>query len=103
MSRPAERRLTWGEYRAIFVEPKRIKQGVEFWKEHADTLARAEQTYGVPAEIIVAIIGVETRYGRIMGSYRVLDALATLGFDYPRRSEFFLGQLEQYLLMTPPF
>ncbi|WP_027855638.1 lytic murein transglycosylase B [Marinobacterium litorale] len=100
MSRPAERRLTWGEYRAIFVEPKRIKQGVAFWQEHADTLARAEQEYGVPAEIIVAIIGVETRYGRIMGSYRVLDALATLGFDYPRRSQFFLGQLEHYLLMT---
>lgn len=100
MSRPAERRLTWGEYRKIFVEPKRIEQGLAFWKEHAETLARAEAEYGVPAEIIVAIIGVETRYGRIMGSYRVLDALATLGFDYPKRSEFFLGQLEHYLLMT---
>ncbi|KEA64564.1 Membrane-bound lytic murein transglycosylase B precursor [Marinobacterium lacunae] len=100
MSRPAEKRLTWGEYRKIFVEPKRISQGLEFWKEHADTLARAEAQYGVPAEIIVSIIGVETRYGRIMGNYRVLDALATLGFDYPKRGEFFLGQLEQYLLMT---
>ncbi|MBR9882778.1 MAG: lytic murein transglycosylase B [Oceanospirillales bacterium] len=100
MSRPAEKRLTWGEYRKIFVEPKRISQGLAFWKEHADTLARAEAQYGVPAEIIVSIIGVETRYGRIMGNYRVLDALATLGFDYPKRGEFFRGQLEQYLLMT---
>jgi len=100
MSRPAEKRLNWGEYRKIFVEPKRIAQGVAFWQEHADTLARAEAEYGVPAEIIVAIIGVETRYGRIMGSYRVLDALATLGFDYPKRGEFFRGQLEHYLLMT---
>lgn len=100
ISRPAEKRLTWGEYRKIFVEPRRIAQGVEFWNTHADTLARAEAEYGVPAEIIVAIIGVETRYGRIMGNYRVLDALATLGFDYPRRGEFFRGQLEHYLLMT---
>lgn len=100
ISRPAEKRLTWGEYRKIFIEPRRISQGVAFWNEHADTLKRAEAEYGVPAEIIVAIIGVETRYGRIMGNYRVLDALATLGFDYPRRGEFFRGQLEHYLLMT---
>ncbi|TCK05910.1 lytic murein transglycosylase B [Marinobacterium mangrovicola] len=100
MSRPAEKRLTWGEYRNIFIQPKRIERGVKFWQEHADTLARAEAEYGVPAEVIVAIIGVETHYGRIMGNYRVLDALATLGFDYPRRSEFFLGQLEDYLRMT---
>lgn len=100
ISRPAERRLTWGEYRKIFVEPKRIRQGVAFWNEHADTLARAEETYGVPAEIIVSIIGVETRYGRIMGNYRVLDALATLGFDYPKRADFFRGQLIEFLRMT---
>lgn len=100
IARPAEKRLTWGEYRRIFIEPRRISRGVAFWDEHAETLARAQAQYGVPAEIIVAIIGVETRYGRIMGNYRVLDALATLGFDYPRRSEFFLGELEQYLLMT---
>lgn len=100
ISRPAERRLTWGEYRKIFIEPKRISQGVEFWNEQAVTLARAEETYGVPAEIIVAIIGVETRYGRIMGRYRVLDALATLGFDYPKRADFFRGQLIDFLRMT---
>jgi membrane-bound lytic murein transglycosylase B len=100
ISRPAERRLTWGEYRKIFVEPNRITQGVSFWQEHADTLKRAEETYGVPAEIIVAIIGVETRYGRIMGRYRVLDALTTLGFDYPRRADFFRGQLIEFMQMT---
>lgn len=100
ISRPAERRLTWGEYRKIFVEPNRITQGVSFWQEHEDTLKRAEETYGVPAEIIVAIIGVETRYGRIMGRYRVLDALATLGFDYPRRADFFRGQLIEFMQMV---
>ena len=96
ISRPAEKRLDWGEYRAIFIEPKRIAQGVEFWQEHRETLERAEKTYGVPAEVILAIMGVETRFGRIMGSFRVLDALATLGFDYPRRAEFFRGQLADY-------
>ncbi|MET4001012.1 lytic murein transglycosylase B [Marinobacterium sp. MBR-109] len=100
ISRPAERRLTWGEYRKIFVEPNRITQGVSFWQEHEDTLKRAEETYGVPAEIIVAIIGVETRYGRIMGRYRVLDALATLGFDYPKRADFFRGQLIEFMQMV---
>lgn len=100
ISRPAERRLTWGEYRKIFVEPQRITQGVSFWQAHEETLKRAEDTYGVPAEIIVAIIGVETRYGRIMGRYRVLDALATLGFDYPKRADFFRGQLIEFMQMA---
>lgn len=100
ISRPAERRLTWGEYRKIFVEPRRIEQGVAFWNKHEAALKRAEATYGVPAEIIVSIIGVETRYGRIMGRYRVLDALATLGFDYPKRADFFRGQLVQFLQMA---
>lgn len=100
ISRPAERRLTWGQYRKIFVEPRRIKQGVAFWNKHEATLKRAEATYGVPAGIIVSIIGVETRYGRIMGRYRVLDALATLGFDYPKRADFFRGQLVQFMQMT---
>lgn len=100
MSRPAEKRLTWGQYRKIFIQPSRIQQGVAFWRAHADTLKRAEERYGVPPEIVVAIIGVETRYGRNMGHYRVLDSLATLGFDYPKRGSFFRNQLEQYLLMT---
>ncbi len=100
ISRPVERRLTWGEYRKIFIQPKRINRGVAFWQEHAAALKKAEETYGVPAEYIVAIIGVETHYGRIMGKYRVLDSLATLGFDYPRRANFFRGQLKEYLRMT---
>ena len=100
ISRPAEKRLDWGEYRAIFIEPKRIAQGVEFWNQHRTTLERAEQTYGVPPEIILAIMGVETRFGRITGNFRVLDALATLGFDYPRRAEFFRGQLADYFRLV---
>lgn len=100
MSRPAESVMTWGRYRKIFIQESRINLGAKFWKEHRETLERAEKTYGVPAWMIVGIIGVETRYGSNMGSYRVVDALATLGFDYPRRSEFFLGQLEQYLMMV---
>lgn len=100
ISRPAEKRLNWGEYRNIFLKSQRINQGVSFWNQYADELQRAEQTYGVPAEIIVAIIGVETRYGRNMGSYRVVDALSTLGFDYPKRGKFFRGQLKQYFYLV---
>lgn len=100
ISRPAERRLTWGEYRNIFIQPLRVERGVTFWRENAEALLRAEQTYGVPAEYIVAIIGVETHYGRITGKYRVVDALATLGFDYPKRAPFFRGQLKELLYMV---
>ncbi len=99
MSRPAEAK-PWYQYRPIFLTEKRIEGGVAFWDEHADTLAKAELEYGVPAEIIVAIIGVETRYGRYTGRHRVIDALTTLAFDYPPRSKFFTSELEQYLLMT---
>ena len=100
MNRPAEKTKAWFEYRQIFLNDKRIDGGVAFYREHADTLARAEEATGVPAEIIVAIIGVETYYGRIAGSYRVIDALTTLAFDYPRRSEFFTKELKHYLLLT---
>ena len=100
ISRPAERRLQWHEYRKILVDQPRVKLGLKFWQENAETLARAELVYGVDAAIIVAIIGVETRYGRIMGSYRVVDALATLGFDYPPRAKFFLSELTQFLLLA---
>jgi len=100
ISRPAEKTLDWQSYRKIFIRPERIAQGQEFMAAHADALARAEQDYGVPPEIVTAIIGVETWYGRYMGKYRVLDALATLAFDYPPRSRFFRSELEQYLLMT---
>ena len=99
ITRPAERK-PWISYRNIFVTPTRIEDGVKFVQENAATLARANEEFGVPVEIIVAIIGVETNYGRNMGSYRVLDALATLGFDYPPRAKFFRGQLEEFLILT---
>ena len=100
ISRPAERVRPWHEYRGIFLTPERIAAGVAFWEQHADTLTRAEAQYGVPASVIVGIIGVETYYGRITGTYPVRDALATLAFDYPPRSRFFAGELEAFLLLT---
>ncbi len=99
MSRPAEA-LPWHRYRQIFLQPDRVQGGVQFWRENSAALVRASNAYGVPAEILVAIIGVETRYGRNAGGYRVLDALATLAFDYPKRAPFFRGELEQFLLLT---
>lgn len=100
ISRPAERVKPWKEYRPIFITDARIAQGVEFWNRHAEALARAEREYGVPAQVIVAIIGVETFFGRNTGSWRVLDALATLGFDYPPRADFFRKELREFLLLT---
>ncbi|MFV8818526.1 lytic murein transglycosylase B [Haliea sp. E17] len=100
ISRPAEKAKPWYEYRQIFLTPKRINDGIAFYREHRETLLRAEAETGVPASIIVSIIGVETLYGRIMGSYRVLDALTTLAFDYPRRADFFTGELRNYLILT---
>ncbi len=99
ITRPAEAK-PWHEYRPIFLTESRIRQGVEFWRENADILKRAEQEYGIPSSIIVAIIGVETRYGRHAGRYRVMDSLATLGFDYPPRAKFFRRQLEEFLIMS---
>lgn len=99
MAAPATTR-PWHEFRDRFVDAARISDGVSFWAQHAPVLDRASRVYGVPPEIIVAIIGIETRYGRDTGSFRVLDALATLAFDYPRRAEYFLGELEQYLLLA---
>jgi membrane-bound lytic murein transglycosylase B len=90
----------WGEYRAAFVNAKRVKLGVAFWNKYHKTLRRASQQYGVPEEIIVAIIGVETVYGENAGSFRTIDALTTLAFDYPRRAEFFRSELENYLLLA---
>lgn len=90
----------WHRYRPIYVNPERIAGGVRFWDRHADLLARAEREYGVPAELIVATIGVETVYGSFTGTHRVLDALTTLAFDFPRRAEFFRGELEQFLLLA---
>ncbi len=100
IARPAERTLKWHEYRRIFLKAPRIRQGLEFWDRNEATLARAQERYGVPPEYVVAILGVETRYGRITGSYRVLDALMTLGFDYPPRSKFFRRELTEFLLLA---
>jgi membrane-bound lytic murein transglycosylase B len=89
---------SWQLYRARFVSEARIAEGTEFARRHAAALERAAREHGVPEEIIVAIIGVETVYGRHMGVWRVIDALATLAFDYPPRAEFFRSELEQFLL-----
>lgn len=95
---PRER--SWRAYRARFVNETRIGEGVEFWRRHEAALARAAEAHGVPEEFIVAIIGVETLYGRNAGGYRVIDALATLAFHYPPRAGYFRSELEQYLLFT---
>lgn len=99
ISRPAEAK-PWYQYRPIFLQRARIEGGAEFWERNAEALQRAEQVYGVPPQIVTAIIGVETRYGTHQGKYRIIDALTTLAFDYPPRAKFFRGELEQYLLLT---
>ncbi|SQM66027.1 murein hydrolase B [Escherichia coli] len=90
----------WLRYRKKFITPDNVQNGVVFWNQYEDALNRAWQVYGVPPEIIVGIIGVETRWGRVMGKTRILDALATLSFNYPRRAEYFSGELEAFLLMA---
>ena len=90
----------WLRYRKKFITPDNVQNGVVFWNQYEDALNRAWQVYGVPPEIIVGIIGVETRWGRVMGKTRILDALATLSFNYPRRAEYFSGELETFLLMA---
>jgi membrane-bound lytic murein transglycosylase B len=100
MQRPLLEPPKWYEYAPPFLSPERVEGGIAWWNAHAAELARAEADYGVPAEIIVAIVGVETFYGRYTGRYRVLDALATLAFDYPRRATFFRGELKQFLLLA---
>ena len=100
MDRPAEKAKPWFEYRPIFITDRRIREGTEFWLAHRQALDQASIRSGVPPEYLAAILGVETYYGRLTGSYRVLDALATLAFDYPARAKFFRDELEQYLLLT---
>ncbi|MCC6867308.1 MAG: lytic murein transglycosylase B [Burkholderiales bacterium] len=100
MDRPLLEPPKWYAYSASFLTPARIDAGVRFWRDNAGALARAEAIYGVPPEIVVAIIGVETFYGRNTGSHRVIDALATLAFDYPRRATFFRGELKEYLVLA---
>ena len=100
MDRPVLAPPKWYDYAPQFLAVPRVDAGVAFWNAHADTLARAEAAFGVPPEVVVAIIGVETFYGRNTGRHRVIDALATLAFDYPRRAPFFRGELRHFLLLT---
>jgi membrane-bound lytic murein transglycosylase B len=99
MSQPATLK-PWPEYRAAFVNPERINLGLKFWKKYRMTLREAEREFGVPQEIIVALLGVESIYGRNAGKFRTIDALTTLAFDYPRRADFFRSELESYLLLA---
>jgi len=99
IQRPAEAK-PWHEYRQIFLTDARIAQGVAFWRQHAELLQRVADTHGVPPRILVAIVGVETFYGRITGGFPVLDTLTTLGFDYPPRAGFFRAELREFLLLT---
>ena len=99
ITRPAEA-FPWHRYRSIFIKPGRIRGGAEFWRRNQEQLERAAEKYGVPVEILVAIIGVETKYGRITGGFKVIDSLSTLAFDYPKRSRFFTSELKHYLLLT---
>ncbi len=100
MSRPAEKSKPWYEYREIFITEKREREGIDFYTEHKEAFQRAEKELGVRADIILAIMGVETYYGRITGSYRVMDALSTLAFGYPKRSAFFTKELKHYLILS---
>jgi membrane-bound lytic murein transglycosylase B len=100
MSSPAEFTWTWNRYKKLFLEEKRISNGKKFIKENSTLFKRVEDEFGVPKEIITSILGVETRYGKIKGGYRVLDSLATLGFDFPRRSKFFKSELIQFFILT---
>ena len=99
MTRSANRR-TWDDYRVLFINADHVQRGVRFWNENAETLSKARESYRVPEELITAIIGIETHYGRNTGRFRVLDALTTLAFQYPPRAETFRAELEQYLLLT---
>jgi membrane-bound lytic murein transglycosylase B len=100
MSKPLEKAAPWWQYRDHFLTSERIDEGVQFWNEHQESLARIGAEYQVPPEYVVAILGVETKYGRVLGKYRVLDSLATLAFDYPPRQAFFRSELEQFLVLA---
>jgi membrane-bound lytic murein transglycosylase B len=100
MDRPAEKAKPWYDYRPIFVTERRIREGTDFWMAHRQALDQASIRSGVAPEYLAAILGVETYYGRLTGSYRVIDALSTLAFDYPARAKFFRDELEQFLLLT---
>ena len=99
MDRPAEK-LAWHQYRRIFLTQKRIDAGIKFWREHRELIEQVEKKYQVPAEIIVAIVGVETFYGVYKGKSPVFDTLVTFAFDYPKRAEFFTRELEEFLVLS---
>lgn len=98
MDKPYEKK-TWDVYKQLFLTQQRVQGGMEFWKANRESLEKAEKKYGVPANVIVAIIGIETLYGKNQGNYRVIDALSTLAFNYPKRAEFFTKELREYLLL----
>lgn len=100
MLSPAEYKFTWGKYRKLFLQEDRIQQGAEFWREYAADLSRAEQQFGVPASVIVAIIGVESKFGKFKGSHKVLDSLVTLVMGFERRSAFFASELKEFLILS---
>ncbi len=100
LDRPAEKELQWHQYRPIFIKEKRIVDGVKFWRKYQDLLKQVSKNSGVPEEIIVAIIGVETFYGIYRGKDPVFDSLVTISFDYPRRAKFFTRELEEFLLLA---
>jgi membrane-bound lytic murein transglycosylase B len=99
VTRPAEKVTPWWEYHDHFLTEERISEGAQFYQEHHEALEQIASARGIPPEYLVAIMGVETKYGRVTGHYRVLDALTTLAFDYPPRSDYFRGELEQFLLL----
>jgi len=100
MNRPAEKTLQWWQYRARLLTPERIQAGAQLWREHKELLDQIATEYQVPPEYLVAVLGVETGYGRITGHYRVIDALSTLAFDYPPRAHYFRGELMDFLLLA---
>lgn len=99
MDKPSTSR-PWHQFYRQFATPEQIRNGAAFWRQHANILRQAEEKYGVPAQIIVSIIGVETRYGKMQGGFRVLDALATMAFEYPRRAEFFRSEFLEFLRLA---
>lgn len=100
MDRPAEKTMTWTQYRRALLDRRRVVSGIDFARTHGAALARAEDEYQVPAEVVLAILGIETRYGTVQGKYVVFHSLTTLAFDYPRRADFFRKELEELLLLT---
>ena len=100
MGAPSRGKLRGTRFKPLFVDAGRIVNGVKFWNDNAELLARARNEFGVPEQIIVSLIGIETRYGKQVGGIRVLDSLATLAFDWPARAGFFRGELEQFLLLA---